>query len=393
MLYSKTMITVPGLSPSGRDLLRYFQARRRPMVGLLERLVRLESPTSDAAAVDRCTAALADSLQQAEVKLRRVPVRGKGVLLIAEKRAGRKASGLKPLLLLAHTDTVWPVGTLAARPPAIKGDRLYGPGALDMKAGLVQAVFALRALDSLGLNPRRSARLFVNSAEETGNPEAARLIRALSASSEAVLCLEPCLPGGALKTRRKGRLVVLLETRGKPAHAGSPGSGINAIEEMSRQLLGLRRLRRAGTTVNIGRVEGGSEANVVADRAAALLDVRFWEAGDRARLLKSLADLRPFLLGARVSFRILGEHPPLERTEASRRLFNTARRIASGLGVRLRAGKTGGGSDASLASRLGLPTLDGLGPDGAGIHAENEHVLVSSLIERTALLTLLLSEL
>jgi len=363
------------------------------MVRLLETLVRIESPTGDKIAVEKCASAAVSFLRRAGLSARRIPAASIGDLFLVDLKTKSAPRAAKPLLLLAHSDTVWPVGTLARRPFKNKGGRIFGPGALDMKAGLVQACFALQAIRRLRFELRRPVRLVINSAEETGSPISSRIIRAQASSSEAALCLEPSLPGGALKIRRKGRLVLSLETRGKAAHAGSPRSGVNALEELCRQLLGLRRLRRGGTTVNFGRAEGGRAANVVADRAAAVIDVRFWRSEDKIRILEALSRVKPFLPGARVSYRVLSETPPLERTESSRRLFRRARRLAAGMGVRLTAGKTGGGSDASLVSDLGLPILDGLGPDGEGIHAENEHVLLSSLVERTAFLTVLLLEL
>lgn len=387
------MISVPIAGSRGRGLRGHFDSRRGDMVRLLKKLVRLESPTGNKAAVDRCAAAAVSFLHQAGLNVRRIPAASIGDLYLIDLNRKRTPRSTKPLLLLVHSDTVWPVGTIARRPFKIRGDRMFGPGALDMKAGLVQACFALQAIRRLRLEPRRPVRLIMNSAEETGSPVSRRLIRAQAAAAEAALCLEPSLPGGALKTRRKGRLVLSLETRGKAAHAGSPRAGVNALEELCRQLLGMRRLRRGGTTVNIGRIEGGRAANVVADRASALVDVRFWNRADKSRVLEAVARAEPVLPGAQVTFRVLSDTPPLERTDASRRLFLQARRLAARMDVRLTAGKTGGGSDASLISDLGLPILDGLGPDGDGIHAENEHVLLSSLVERTALLAVLLLEL
>jgi glutamate carboxypeptidase len=363
------------------------------MTEFLKKLVSLESPTGDKAAVDRCSSAVASFLRRAGLNAKRIPCPERGDLFLFEMRTGGIAPAARPLLVLVHSDTVWPVGTLARRPVRISGDRLYGPGALDMKAGLVQACYALAAVLRLGLECRRPIRLLVNSAEETGSPESARLIKSQAVAAEAALCLEPCLSGGALKTRRKGRLVLRLEARGKTAHAGSPLSGVSAIEELAGQLHRAKRLRAGGTTVSFGLVEGGSAANVVADRASAVLDIRFWKAAGKTRVLDALLRPRPILAGAKVLGRVLSETPPLEASTASRRLFSRAKRVASGLGIRLTSGKTGGGSDASIAAARGLPVLDGLGPDGGGIHAEDEHVLLSSLVERTALLTGLLTSL
>jgi glutamate carboxypeptidase len=372
---------------------RIFQARQGQMIRLLRTLVHLESPTSDKKAVDACQACLASLFKKAGMKVVRIPMRRIGDLLLIESKPAGAASRRKPLLILAHADTVWPVGQIKTMPFILRRDRAYGPGALDMKAGLVQAYFILRTIRELGLRPRRPIQVFINSAEETGQTDSRSWIMKLARKAWAVLCLEPSLPGGALKVRRKGRLVVGLEAHGRMAHAGSPDSGINAIEELAQQLLALRRLRRAGTTLNFGQVQGGRRANVVADRAWAVLDFRFWKDADKIKIIRALRGLKPALPGARLSFRLESQTPPLESGTASQALFRRVKRIAAGLGIRLTGGQTGGGSDASLASSLGRPTLDGLGPDGSGIHAENEHVRLSSLIQRTALLASILLEL
>jgi glutamate carboxypeptidase len=375
------------------DFKEYIQARRSEMASLLRRLVLLESPSQNKKAVDACQTALVSLFKKTGRKVIRLPARQIGDLLLIERRSAGAAGRLEPLLILTHADTVWPVGQLNKMPFILRGDKAFGPGALDMKAGLVQAYFALRTIEELKLQPARPIQLFVNSAEEIGHPVSLRWIKKLALKSSAVLCLEPSLPGGALKIRRKGRLVVGVETRGQMAHAGSPHLGVNAIEEMARQLLVLCRLRRAGTTLNIGHIQGGGQANVVADRASAVLDFRFWTEADKKRILYMLGRLKPALPGAKVFYQLESHVPPLERTESSQALFRRVRRIAAGLGIKLTGGKTGGGSDASIASSLGCPTLDGLGPDGSGIHSEKEYVLLSSLVQRTALLVALLLEL
>jgi glutamate carboxypeptidase len=208
-----------------------------------------------------------------------------------------------------------------------------------------------------------------------------------------VLCLEPALPGGALKLERKGRLVLRLDVRGRAAHGGTPEKGVNAIEELAVQLQRLKKLRTGETTVNIGQAGGGDKANVVAESAWAVLDIRFWKVLDRERVMRTVKEMKPALRGARLKFSVECTTPPMEKTKASTRLFSEASEIAASIGLSLKGGKTGGGSDASIAAGLGIPTLDGLGPDGDGIHAEHEHILLASLVERTALLTRLLTDL
>ncbi len=371
----------------------YCAFQKAAMVKTLEALVRRESPTQDKNAVDAFTRFYLGKFAGSRHDVLRIPQTGIGDMYAIGFPGLSAGPAAKPVLVLTHADTVWPVGRLKDMPWRAAGPKVFGPGALDMKAGLVMVLFALKAVKALGLEPRRPTILFINSAEETGHPAASRWIEQLAKSSSCVLCLEPALPGGALKVRRKGRLVVELKARGRAAHAGAPQNGINAIEELMAQLRALRALRTGATSLNIGLVSGGTKANVVPEEARSVLDFRYWRGADEKRILGALRALEPKLSGAKVSFAVESSVPPMERTPASRRLFDAAARIARDLGLGLEAGQTGGGSDASLASSLGLPTLDGLGPDGDGIHAVNEHILVPSLIDRTALLAALLTTL
>jgi glutamate carboxypeptidase len=297
------------------------------------------------------------------------------------------------ILVLTHIDTVWPVGKIARMPFYISGEKVFGPGVLDMKAGIVMAVSALTAINKLNIKPQSKIVFFVNSAEETGNEAAHDWIRKLAKKSSAVLCLEPAMPGGALKVERKGRIVVRLEAKGKAAHGGSPEKGVSAVEELVAQLARLKKIRVKETTANIGLIGGGEKANVVPEAAWAVLDIRFWNNQDRERIMAYFRELEPAVPGAKLKFSVESLTPPMEKTKASAELYERARQIASSLDISLREGRTGGGSDASIASGVGIPALDGLGPDGDGIHAEHEHLKLASLLERTAFLTELLSKL
>ncbi len=375
------------------DFRLYFRSRQGEMVHLLKQIVALESPTNDKKAVDACVSFVARELKKTGCKMTTVPQKDIGDLTVAEFAPGRLKDADDEILVLTHVDTVWPVGKIVQMPFYVQGNRLYGPGVLDMKAGLVMALTALRALHSLNIRPQKRITVFVNSAEETGHAAALDLIRKLARKASLVLCLEPALPGGALKLERKGRLVVRLDVRGRSAHGGSPEKGTSAIEELVAQLSRLKRLRTGETTVNIGCIGGGEKPNIVAEHAWALLDVRFWKAPDRERVLRILREAVPTLRGAHIKVSVESSTPPMEKTKASERLFVRAQGIAQGLGLVLKGGKTGGGSDASIAAGLGIPTLDGLGPDGEGLHAQHEHLLLPSLVERTALLTELLKDL
>jgi glutamate carboxypeptidase len=375
------------------DFRLYFRSRQGEMVHLLKQIATLESPTDNKEAVDACADFVGRELRKVGCRVTSQPQKDIGTLTVAEFAPGRTKDSDDEILVLTHLDTVWPVGQIAKMPFYVQGHRLHGPGVLDMKAGLVMVLAALRALHGLNLKPQKKITVFVNSAEETGSAAATELIRKLARRASLVLCLEPALPGGALKLERKGRLVVRIDAHGRSAHGGTPEKGVNAIEELAAQIAKFKRLRTNETTVNIGLIGGGEKANVVAENAWATLDIRFWKASDRDRVLRILRESTPVLRGSRIKVTVESSTPPMEKTKASDRLFVRAREIAEGMGIALKAGRTGGGSDASIAAGMGIPTLDGLGPDGDGLHAVNEHLVIPSLIERTALLTELLKTL
>jgi glutamate carboxypeptidase len=375
------------------DFLLYFRSRQGEMIHLLKQITALESPTEDKKAVDACSAFVAKEFKKIGGRITTLPQKEIGDLTVVEYAPGRVKDADDETLVLTHIDTVWPVGKIAKMPFYVSGEKLYGPGVLDMKSGLVMLVFALSTLRSLNLKPRKRITILINSAEETGHPSAHEVIRRMAKRASHVLCLEPALPGGALKLERKGRLVVRMDVRGRAAHGGTPDKGINAIEELSAQLQRLKRLRTGDTTINIGLVGGGEKPNIVAEHAWAILDIRFWKVRDREKILRALKDLKPALHGARLKCSVESMTPPMEKTKASLRLFDEAKDIAASIGLSLRGGKSGGGSDASIAAGLGIPALDGLGPDGDGLHAEHEHLLLPSFVERTALLTRLLASL
>jgi len=377
------------------EFMHYFKSRQGEMMNLLKEMVHLESPSADKKAVDRCSGFVIREFRKIGVKVDRFPQDRIGDLYVVRYPSLKSRRKEENILLLTHIDTVWPVGKIQKMPFYLSRNKVFGPGVLDMKAGIVMAFFALKTLSDLNLEPGKNILIFINSAEETGDDRAYELIRELSRKSACVLCLEPAIPGGALKTERKGRLVVRLDVEGKAAHAGTPEKGVNAIEELLDCLRGLRKLRRTkGTTLNIGTISGGEKPNVVAEKASALLDLRFWKNAHKERILETLKQLQPVRAGARIQFSAESFTPPMEKTEASSRLLARIRAIAEdSFGMTLEAGRTGGGSDASIAAGLGVGTVDGLGPDGDGIHAENEHLLLPSLVERTALLTQLLLKL
>jgi glutamate carboxypeptidase len=375
------------------DFNLYFKSRQGEMVNLLKNIVTRESPSQDKKAVDACSSYVVGEFRKVAAKISRIPQKRIGDLYLVEYPASAKVSTEGQILILTHVDTVWPVGKIEKMPFFISGSKVFGPGVLDMKAGLVMAVFALKALHQLGIRLKKRIAVFLNAAEEIGHDASNEMILKLAKKSAHVLCLEPALPGGALKTQRKGRLVLRLEVKGKAAHAGTPEKGINAIEELMAQLRRLRKLASGGVTMSIGQVGGGEKANIVAEWAWAVVDMRFWSSSQQEKIIRAFRQLKPVTLGAKIKFAVESLTPPMEKTRPSAQLLLEVKKIAASLDILLEEGKTGGGSDASIASSLGVPTLDGLGPDGDGIHAENEHLLLPSLIQRTALLTEILRQL
>jgi glutamate carboxypeptidase len=372
---------VPGVSAA--DLLRWASARAPAMAALLEELVSIESPSTDPPAVARLAERIARELDAIGMAAELVPVTGGGPLLRA-RSAPPGASA--PVMLLGHLDTVWPVGTLARRPARIDGDRLRGPGCYDMKAGLVIALYALRALAARGALP--AVTVFFTPLEEVDCEPYRALMEAEMSASAAVLGFEPAWPGGAVKTARKGSGSFVLRTRGRASHAGADlARGANAILELARQCLRVSELTDAarGVSANVGVIRGGLRPNVVPDLAEAEIDVRYPTAEGGAFLAGALRNLRP--VDPAVSLEIEGglHYPPLERSAGVIALYERARAVAAEMGMELGEAATGGASEASFAGALGVPTLDGLGGDGDGAHAEDEHVLLSSLPGRAAL--------
>ena len=360
---------------------------RTAMLAALERLVLAESPSPDKARCDACADEVAALFAQrggARATRHRRPDRGDHL----EIRVG---SGSRPIVLLCHHDTVWPAGTLARLPFGVEGDRVTGPGSYDMKAGIVEAAFALE-----GAKPSRPVIVLSTSDEEIGSTSSRALIEETARQAEAVLVLEPAASGGALKTARKGIADFILEVDGHAAHAGvEPEKGVSAIEEIAHQVLALKALADPpkGTTINVGVLTGGTRPNVVPAHARAEVDVRFTSAVEAERIVEAVRALRPGLEGARL--RISGglDRPPMERGPGTVRLATLAQRLAADLGFRLEETSTGGGSDGNFTAAIGIPTLDGLGPDGGGAHADSEHLLIASWLQRTELLRRLLEAL
>ena len=348
------------------------------LVELLRELVELESPTGSTGAMQaRMSSALEDL--------------GGRVRPIDDHLAAEFAGSGEPLLVLGHLDTVWPHGTLARLPFRVERGRAYGPGAYDMKAGLVIILEAIEEAD----RGRRALRVFLTADEEMGSRTARPHLEAVARGAAAALVAEPAMAGGGLKTARKGLGRFRLTVTGRAAHAGTNrADGRSAIEELAHQVLRLHALTddERGISVNVGVVRGGTTENVVAARAEADIDVRVSHAEDVALIEETLAGLEPVLDGAVLEVSGGWTRPPLEPSPGSALLFARARAVGLELGLDLTEGSSGGGSDGNLVGALGVPVLDGLGPEGGGAHADDEHVLIESLPVRARLLAALLQD-
>ncbi|WP_231974067.1 M20/M25/M40 family metallo-hydrolase [Pseudonocardia sp. HH130630-07] len=304
-------------------------------------------------------------------------------------------SGAAPVLLLAHYDTVWPLGTLADMPFTVEDDRITGPGVFDMKAGLVQAVWAVRIAREAGLD-LPPLRLLLTGDEEIGSTASRPVIEAAAEGVGAALVFEAAAPGGAVKTARKGVGIFRVDVAGVEAHAGlDPAAGASAVDELARVVLALHGARdlAAGTSVNVGVVGGGTRSNVTAGRAWAEVDVRVSSAAEAGRIDGVLRSLEP--ASPRASVRVTGEwnRPVMTRSPAIAGLYEQAAAAAATLGVDLAETAVGGASDANLLAPHGVPVLDGLGALGDGAHARHEHALVSGMVRQTALTAALLHRL
>jgi glutamate carboxypeptidase len=380
-----------------RALLAGARRRQPELLALLRRLAETESPSDDKAAVDACVALAAAHAKSlgGRVKLHRqrefgdvFEARfGPRTKQAGSKPAGTKAAGPRPVLLLGHLDTVWPLGTLKTMPFRVADGRVWGPGTLDMKAGVAMAFTAIELLSEIGLLSREVI-LLLNSDEEVGSPVSRPITERLAAECAAVYVLEPA-QGLAYKTARKGTGNWRIEVKGVAAHAGVDfEKGASAILELGRAIetvSGWTDLKR-GLTVSVGLVGGGSKTNVIPAEAWAEVDVRIARKADGPRIERKFAGLKA--RDKRCGLTVTGgiNRPPMERTRGTVRLFQEARPLAAELGFELNEAATGGASDGNFTSALGVPTLDGMGAVGEGAHARHESILLEHLAVRTALL-------
>ncbi|MEW6126400.1 MAG: M20 family metallopeptidase [Acidobacteriota bacterium] len=376
----------------GKALLSYFSERQSEILEFIRWLVEQESMSR----VPDATTRIAENLAE------RLSAHGATVDLLRDEKFGATLRAryfhtldpcAKQLLIVGHLDTVWPIGTLAKMPYRVEGDQAYGPGIFDMKAGVTLATFAMLALKELGRKTQRPITFLMTCDEETGSHFSRPVIEEEAQNAHAALVLEPPIPGGIVKTGRKGVGEFELTIRGRSAHAGNDiHKGISAVTELAHQILAINKIAdfARGTTLNVGVVEGGVLSNVVAAEARAAVDMRFNVIEEGYRVEEAMRALTPVIDGAQLEIKGGINRPPLERTDAIATLFAHAKNLAAEIDYDLQEGQVGGGSDGNFIAAMGVPVLDGLGVDGAGAHATHEHITLSDIPRRAALVTRLI---
>jgi len=376
----------PPSDPVGRDRLRYFEARRPALLETIREFVEIESPSDNKPAADRMGAHLASKFQTrgGRVRIHRAGDFGDNVQIDFPGRAG------KPVLLLGHFDTVYPLGTLASMPCRVHGDHLHGPGVLDMKSGVALMLFAIEGLQAWHGQLPRPVTVFLVSDEEVGSSSSRRITEGLARQSGAVLVLEPAAGvRGAVKTARKGVGDYTLTIKGVAAHAGlDPGKGHSAILELARQIAVVAKFNHlpSGVSVNPGVIRGGTRTNVVAAEAVVEIDVRIRSAKQAVGLDRKMRSLTPFDRHCQLAIEGGINRMPMERNPGVVALYKKAKALARQIQWRLEEAAVGGGSDGNFTAAIGIPTLDGMGAVGQGAHALHEHIVIAELPRRAMLL-------
>jgi glutamate carboxypeptidase len=384
-------VTGPALHP--KKLLAFLRPQLPKMLDVLRTFTRAESPSTEKAPADRCAELIAAEWRKRDVHVELLPQKIRGNHIRIEcKPAARNVSGR--LLVLGHYDTVYATGTLDKMPFRASDHKIFGPGVFDMKAGIVQALFALDALLTTRASVSKQIVFLWTSDEEIGSESSRQLLESEAARSDAVFVLEPSLGSrGLLKTARKGVGEAQLIVQGKASHAGlAPEKGVNAVHELSLQIARILKWNDLlrGISVNADVVHGGTRVNVIAENAHAALDLRALRVSDMHTIEKKLKALKPLLRGAKLEVTGGFTRAPLER-KISAELFARAKKLAAQMGISIGEGTAGGASDGNFTAALGIPTLDGLGAVGDGAHSRHEHILSSTMPERAALLAALLA--
>jgi glutamate carboxypeptidase len=356
------------------------------MKSLLKSLVETESPSHDKSAVDRVGVIVAEEAHKLDADIQIIQNAETGNHILS-----RWGSGSNGILLLCHMDTVFPLGTIKKMPYREADGKIFGPGVLDMKAGIVIALAAIEEVQKYGLN--RPIILLCTSDEEIGSHTSREHIERLAKECALVLVLEGGLLDGSLKTWRKGVGEFWVKTKGRAAHAGGDHEkGRNAIEEMAHQVIAIQKLTDYSkqTTLSVGVIQGGTVSNVVPEEAVIQVDVRVMQPGEWERLESEMKKLKPVLDGTAIEINVDLNRPPMPFDDRMKTTFEKAKSIAARIGMELKAGGTGGASDANFVAPLGIPVLDGLGAIGEGYHSEREYIFADSLLQRVKLVSALL---
>jgi glutamate carboxypeptidase len=369
-----------------RERLRYFEARQEKIVETIREFVAIESPSDNKLAADRMGALLAARFETlgGRAHVHRAEDFGDSVQI---DFPGREK--IRPVLLLGHFDTVYPLGTLATMPCQVADGRLYGSGALDMKSGIALMFYAIEALHRWHAGLPRPVTVFLVSDEEVGSYSSRKITETLARESAGVLVLEPAGPRGAVKTARKGVGEYTLNVKGVAAHAGlDPGTGHSAIVELARQITAVSKMNDLGRglSVNPGVVRGGTRTNVIAAEATVEIDVRIKNAKQSGILDRKFRALKPFDKHCKLIVEGGVNRLPMERTKGVVALYRKAQAIAKHIDWKLEEAAVGGGSDGNFTAGMGIPTLDGMGGVGEGAHAVHEHIVISELPRRALLL-------
>jgi glutamate carboxypeptidase len=374
-------------------LLDHFRERQEPILRSIRELVERETKSREEARLDEIARFVAGQLRELGGRVELFAQPGYGTHL----RAGfdfNHTAAAERLLVIGHLDTVWPVGTLERLPFRVTPEgRAHGPGIFDMKSGIVCAIEAVRTIVDQRLATKRPVTLLLTCDEEIGSKTSRSLVEAEAKSAAAALVLEPPISGGVVKTGRKGIGEFTVRAVGRASHAGlDPGKGVNAIVELAHQTLRLAAMNdyERGITVSVGLITGGTAMNVIPAEASAKVDVRFPTPEDGERVVSAIRGLKPALAEAQVEVSGGINRPPMPRSEKNLALYARARALAAELGFDLKDAAVGGGSDGNFTAAMGVPTLDGLGVDGAGAHAEHEHIVVGDIPRCAALLTRLM---
>ncbi len=375
-----------------KHIVNYLKENQESMILFLKKLVEAESPSSDANAQVGVINLLKSAFEELGHYVLQMPGNKTGGFILSRPVKRLKNKPLQ--LLLGHCDTVWKLDTILTMPIIQDESKITGPGIFDMKAGLTQMIYSLQAIRDLHLKCPLTPVIIINSDEEIGSRESENVIKKISKIADRAFILEPPLGvEGKLKTARKGIGRFTIIVKGKPAHAGlNPDKGVSAIVELSYHIQHLFSLNdfKKGITVNVGMIEGGTSANVIAAESRAVIDVRVHNSKDAEFISKEILNMKPINKDVELIVDGYFGRPPMEKTQRNQKLWKMAKNMGELIDLELEESTAGGGSDGNTTS-LFTATLDGLGTVGDGAHAKHEFIFIEKLIERTALLTLLLT--